>query len=72
MAHYRTKGSTVCADFGCGSEMNCEYMVYEQITPFVEYHMFHAKMNHKRRNCTFLVDNMFITRSCFSLLLVIM
>ena len=59
---YGTQSTTVCADSGYGSEMNYEYMVSEQITPFVKYNMFHAEMKRKRRNNPFLIDNMFYNR----------
>ena len=53
---------TVCADSGYGSEMNYEYMVSNQITPFVKYNMFHAEMKRNRRNNPFLVENMFYNK----------
>ena len=56
---YGVRSSTVCADSGYGSEMNYEYMVSNQITPFVKYNMFHAEMKRNRRNNPFLVENMF-------------
>ena len=59
---YGTQSTTVCADSGYGSEMNYEYMVSEQITPFVKYNMFHAEMKRKRRNNPFLIDNMFYNK----------
>ena len=37
------------------SEMNYEYMVSNQITPFVKYNMFHAEMKRKRKNNPFYV-----------------
>ena len=42
--------------------MNYEYMLSEQITPFVKYNMFHAEMNRKRRSNPFLVENMFYNK----------
>ena len=59
---YGVRSSTVCADSGYGSEMNYEYMVSNQITPFVKYNMFHAEMKRKRRNNPFLVENMFYNK----------
>ena len=59
---YGTQSATVCADSGYGSEMNYEYMISEQITPFVKYNMFHAEMKRKRRNNPFLIDNMFYNK----------
>ena len=56
---YGTQSATVFADSGYGSEMNYEYMISEEITPFVKYSMFHAEMKRKRRNNPFLVENMF-------------
>ena len=44
---YGMQSPTVCADSGYGSEMNYEYMVSNQITPFVKYNMFHAEMKRK-------------------------
>ena len=57
---YGMQSSTVCADSGYGSEMNYEYMVSNQITPFVKYNMFHAEMKRKRRKNAFLIENMII------------
>ena len=59
---YGLQSSTVCADSGYGSEMNYEYMVSNQITPFVKYNMFHAEMKRNRRNNPFLVENMFYNK----------
>ena len=59
---YGTQSATVCADSGYGSEMNYEYMISEQITPFVKYNMFHAEMKRKRKNNPFLVENMFYNK----------
>ena len=59
---YGTQSATVCADSGYGSEMNYEYMVSEQITPFVKYNMFHAEMKRKRKNNPFLIENMFYNK----------
>ena len=59
---YGTQSTTVCADSGYGSEMNYEYMVSEQITPFVKYNMFHAEMKRKRRNNPFIMENMFYNK----------
>ena len=59
---YGKQSATVCADSGYGSEMNYEYMLSEQITPFVKYNMFHAEMKRKRRNNPFLVENMFYNK----------
>ena len=59
---YGTQSTTVCADSGYGSEMNYEYMVSKQITPFVKYNMFHAEMKRKRRNNPFLIENMFYNK----------
>lgn len=59
---YGTQSATVCADSGYGSEMNYEYMVSKQITPFVKYNMFHAEMKRKRKSNPFLVENMFYNK----------
>ena len=59
---YGTQSTTVCADSGYGSEMNYEYMISNQITPFVKYNMFHAEMKRKRKKNPFLVENMFYNR----------
>jgi len=59
---YGTQSMTVCADSGYGSEMNYEYMISNQITPFVKYNMFHAEMKRKRKRNPFLVENMFYNR----------
>ena len=59
---YGTQSATVCADSGYGSEMNYEYMISEEITPFVKYNMFHAEMKRKRRSNPFLVENMFYNK----------
>ncbi len=59
---YGMQSSTVCADSGYGSEMNYEYMVSNQITPFVKYNMFHAEMKRKRRKNAFLIENMFYNK----------
>ena len=59
---YGVQSSTVCADSGYGSEMNYEYMISNQITPFVKYNMFHAEMKRRRRNNPFLVENMFYNK----------
>ena len=59
---YGTQSTTVCADSGYGSEMNYEYMVSNQITPFVKYNMFHAEMKRKRRKNAFLIENMFYNK----------
>ena len=59
---YGTQSTTVCADSGYGSEMNYEYMISEQITPFVKYNMFHAEMKRKRKNNPFLIENMFYNK----------
>ena len=59
---YGKQSATVCADSGYGSEMNYEYMLSEQITPFVKYNMFHAEMKRKRRSNPFLVENMFYNK----------
>ena len=61
-SRYGLQSSTVCADSGYGSEMNYEYMVSNQITPFVKYNMFHAEMKRKRKNNPFLVENMFYNK----------
>ena len=39
-----------------------EYMVSNQITPFVKYNMFHAEMKRKRRKNAFLIENMFYNK----------
>jgi hypothetical protein len=59
---YGTQSTTVCADSGYGSEMNYEYMVSEQITPFVKYNLFHTEMKRKRKKNPFLVENMFYNK----------
>ena len=59
---YGTQSATVCADSGYGSEMNYEYMISEQIAPFVKYNMFHAEMKRKRKNNPFLIENMFYNK----------
>ena len=59
---YGMQSPTVCADSGYGSEMNYEYMVSNQITPFVKYNMFHAEMKRKRRKNAFLIENMFYNK----------
>ena len=56
---YGRQSSTVCADSGYGSEMNYEYMLSNQIDPYVKYNMFHAEDKRKRKNNPFLVENMF-------------
>ena len=61
-SRYGLQSSTVCADSGYGCEMNYEYMVSNQITPFVKYNMFHAEMKRKRKNNPFLVENMFYNK----------
>ena len=42
--------------------MNYEYMVSNQIPPFVKYNMFHAEMKRKRRKNAFLIENMFYNK----------
>ena len=42
--------------------MNYEYMISEQITPFVKYNMFHAEMKRKRKNNPLLIENMFYNK----------
>ena len=59
---YGMQSSTVCADSGYGSEMNYEYLLSSQITPFVKYNMFHAEMKRKRRKNAFLIENMFYNK----------
>jgi len=59
---YGMQSTTVCADSGYGSEMNYEYMVSNQITPFVKYNMFHAEMKRKRRKNAFIIENMFYNK----------
>ena len=56
---YGRQSSTVCADSGYGSEMNYEYMLSNQIDPYVKYNMFHAEDKRNRKNNPFLVENMF-------------
>ena len=51
--------STICAGFGYGSEMNYEYMVSNQIAPFVKPKMFHKKMKRKFLKNPFHQANMF-------------
>lgn len=59
---YGHQSSTVCADSGYGSEMNYEYMLANQINPYVKYNMFHAEDKRKRKNNPFLVENMFYNK----------
>ena len=59
---YGRQSSTVCADSGYGSEMNYEYMLANQIDPYVKYNMFHAEDKRKRKNNPFLVENMFYNK----------
>ena len=59
---YGRQSSTVCADSGYGSEMNYEYMLSNQIDPYVKYNMFHAEDKRKRKNDPFLVENMFYNK----------
>ena len=59
---YGRQSSTVCADSGYGSEMNYEYMLSNQIDPYVKYNMFHAEDKRKRKNNPFLVENMFYNK----------
>ena len=59
---YGRQSSTVCADSGYGSEMNYEYMLANQIDPYVKYNMFHAEDKRKRKNNPFLMENMFYNK----------
>ena len=59
---YGRQSSTVCADSGYGSEMNYEYMLSNQIDPYVKYNMFHAEDKRKRKNNPFLMENMFYNK----------
>ena len=58
-AKYGRQSGEVCADSGCGSEQNYEYMFGNGITPYVKYNMFHAEDKRKRRQNPFLVQNLF-------------
>ena len=47
----------LCADSGYGSEMNYEYMVSEQITPFVKYNIVPRRDEAQRgRTIPFLIE----------------
>ena len=59
---YGRQSSTVCADSGYGIEMKYEYMLANQIDPYVKYNMFHAEDKRKRKNNPFLVENMFYNK----------
>lgn len=57
-ARYGRQSAAICADSGYGSEQNYEYMVGNDILPYVKYNMFHTEMKRKAKNNPFLVNNM--------------
>ena len=61
-SRYGKQSSVVCADSGYGSEQNYEYMVGNEIEPFVKYNMFHTEMKRKTKNNPFLVNNMYYSK----------
>ena len=54
--------SSICAGSGYGNEMNYEYMISNQIAPFVKYKMFHTEMQRKFLKNPFHQANMFYTK----------
>lgn len=59
---YGKQSSAVCADSGYGSEQNYEYMVGNNIEPFVKYNMFHSEMKRNMKNNPFLTSNMYYNK----------
>ncbi len=59
---YGRQSVAVCADSGYGSEMNYEYLVGNDILPYVKYNMFHAEMKRKIKTNPFLPNNMYYNK----------
>lgn len=56
---YGFNSDEICADAGYGSEENYEYMLGEEMVPYVKYNMFHAEQKRKYRDNIFLPNNMY-------------
>lgn len=56
---YGIQSEEIVADSGYGSEENYEYMLRNNMLPFVKYNMFHVEQRRKYRNNPFLVSNLF-------------
>ena len=56
---YGRQSAAICADSEYDSEMNYEYLVDNNILPYVKYNMFHQEMTRSMRNDAYLPSNMY-------------
>ena len=56
---YGVHSETIVADSGYGSEQNYEYMIDNNMTPFVKFNMFHVENKSKFKNNPFLSQNLY-------------
>ncbi len=59
---YGMQSKTIVADSGYGSEQNYEYMIDNDMTPFVKFNMFHAENKRKYKDNPFLPQNLYYNK----------
>ena len=59
---YGCKSKEIVADSGYGSEQNYEYMLDNDMVPYVKFNMFHKEQTRKYKNNPFLPANMYYNK----------